>query len=143
MDARPYRPTDRAGCLQVFDSLAPDLISPAARHYFEKFLNGPACSYFVLEHEGAIAGCGGFVVSALGDNAELIWGMIRHDLQKLGLGRFLLLYRMREIGKLGTVQTVHVKAPPFSAPFFEKQGFRVQRVADDWLELIRKLTVCP
>jgi N-acetylglutamate synthase-like GNAT family acetyltransferase len=142
MDARPYQPTDRAGCLQVFDSLAPHLIAPEARHDFEAFLNNPASPYFVLEHDDAIAGCGGFALSPGGDTATLLWGMVRSDVQRLGLGRFLLLYRMREIGKAATVQTVHAETSVQSAPFFEKQGFRVQGVANGRVELIKKLTVC-
>jgi N-acetylglutamate synthase-like GNAT family acetyltransferase len=143
MDARPYQPRDRAGCLQVFDSLTPHLIAPEARHYFETFLDEPDCPYFVLEHEDAIAGCGGFAVSLSEDTARLLWGMIRSDLQRLGLGRFLLLYRMREIGKTGTVETVHAETSLQSAPFFEMQGFRVRGVADGRVELTKKLTVCP
>jgi hypothetical protein len=69
--------------------------------------------------------------------------MIRNDSRKLGLGRFLQLYRIREIGRAGQVEIVRVEASPPSAPFFEKQGFRVQGAANSRVELLKKLTVCP
>ena len=65
-------------------------------------------------------------------------------------GRFLLMYRIREIGKAGTVGLVFAHSPRPSVDFFEKQGFRVNGIEKDAcapgvdrVELIRKLTVCP
>jgi N-acetylglutamate synthase-like GNAT family acetyltransferase len=143
MDVRPYREADRAACLQVIESLTPHLTEPGLRPRFEEFLDRPAGRYFVLEHEDAIAGCGGFAISPDGDTATLLWGMIRNDVRKLGLGRFLLLYRIREIGRAGNIRLVRAETPPASAGFFEKQGFRVEAVTADRVELSRKLAVCP
>jgi N-acetylglutamate synthase-like GNAT family acetyltransferase len=139
MDLRPYAPTDQDGCLAVFDSFA----SPAApRADFLKFLQHPDSPYFVMQHNDSIVGCGGYVVAPEGGQARLIWGMIRSDLQRQGLGRFLLMYRLREIGKLGDVQMVHAAAPQQYADFFERQGFRVAATDDGQVELLKKLTVC-
>jgi N-acetylglutamate synthase-like GNAT family acetyltransferase len=96
-----------------------------------------------MEHEGAIVGCGGYSLSPDGTVAALQWGMVRPDAQRMGLGRFLLLYRIREIGKLGTVGIVVAQVPKPAAGFFEKQGFRVNAAGDDGrVELLKKLTVC-
>lgn len=143
MDVRPYVSADRDACLHVFDSLVPHLIDPADREVFAEFLLEPAGPYIVMDHEGAVAGCGGFVFSAAQPTAALSWGMIRNDLRQLGLGRFLLLYRMREIGKAGEIHTVTVETPPQSAGFYEKQGFRVQGAGERRVTLLKKLTVCP
>jgi N-acetylglutamate synthase-like GNAT family acetyltransferase len=90
-----------------------------------------------MEHEETVVGCGGYSLSPDQSTATLRWGMIRADAQKMGLGRFLLMYRIREIGKAGTVGVVFAHPPRPSAGFFEKQGFRVNGV-----ELVKKLTVC-
>jgi N-acetylglutamate synthase-like GNAT family acetyltransferase len=71
-----------------------------------------------------------------GEVAELRWGMVRKDLRGNGLGRFLLMYRLREIGKAG-VNMVRV-ADAGAAGFFEKQGFRVGADGALW----KKLAVC-
>src|SRR5580765_3460025 len=122
MDVRAYSPADRAACLAVFDSNTPQFLDPAERRDFETFLDAVDCSYFVMEHDGAVAGCGGYAIAADTSRASLVWGMVRGDLLKLGLGRFLLMYRLREITKGGGVELVSLGTSQHAAPFFEKQG---------------------
>ncbi len=149
MDIRLYEPGDRASCLSVFDSLTPALLDSTARPLFESWLDRTDGKYFVMEHEETVVGCGGYSLSPDQSAATLRWGMIRNNVQKMGLGRFLLMYRIREIGKAGTVGVVFAHSPQPSAGFFEKQGFRVTGIAPDaypsgvvGVELVKKLTVC-
>ena len=88
-------------------------------------------------------GVADFELSGDGTIATLQWGMIRRDFQRMGLGRFLLLYRMREIGRTGKAAFVVVQTPGEVAGFFEVQGFRKVAEREDRIELIRKLAVCP
>jgi N-acetylglutamate synthase-like GNAT family acetyltransferase len=98
----------------------------------------------VMEHEGAIVGCGGFATERENSLARLVWGMVRSDSHKLGLGRYLLLFRLREITKAGGIQTVHLDTPQHSVQFYEKQGFKVIGIVkDDRVEMMMKLVVCP
>jgi ribosomal-protein-alanine N-acetyltransferase len=150
MDIRPYEPRDHAACVGVFDSLIPTLLDLTARPLFESWLDRADGPYFVMEQDETVVGCGGYSFSPDQSTATLRWGMIRGSAQKMGLGRFLLMYRIREIGKQGTVGVVFARSPRPSASFFEKQGFRVNGIAPDacapgvaGIELIKKLTVCP
>jgi len=150
MDIRPYEPRDRASCFGVFDSLTPALLDSSALPLFESWLEQAAGPYLVMEHEESVVGCGGYSFSSDRTTATLRWGMVRHSSQRMGLGRFLLMYRIREIGKAGTVGLVFAHSPRPSVGFFEKQGFRVNGIEKDAcapgvdrVELIRKLTVCP
>jgi ribosomal-protein-alanine N-acetyltransferase len=149
MDIRPYESRDHAACLGVFDSLTPALLDSTDRPVFESWLDRVDGPYFVMEHEETVVGCGGYSLSPDRSTATLRWGMIRSSAQKMGLGRFLLMYRIREIGKTGTVGVVFTHSPQASAGFFEKQGFRVNGIATDsfapgvaGVELVKKLTVC-
>ena len=135
MDPRPYTQADETACLEIY--------GPTERKPFEDFLATNPASFFVLEQNQQILGAGGYTLSDNGTQANLVWGTIRKDLRRQGLGRFLLMYRLREIGKTGTVQTVRVETSPQTAPFFEKQGFKIASVHSDRVELIKKLTVCP
>lgn len=103
-----------------------------------------------MEQESAIVGCGGFFITEDISLARLVWGMVRRDWLRQGLGRFLLLFRLREIAKAGGVQMIRLETSQHSAPFFESQGFKVVRVTKDGtaegldrVELTMKLTVCP
>jgi len=65
--------------------------------------------------------------------------MIHQEWQRRGLGRFLLMYRLKEINKAGGVQIVRAAAPLAVASFLEKQGFKPAGNG----EMAMKLTVCP
>jgi N-acetylglutamate synthase-like GNAT family acetyltransferase len=146
MDVRAYLPEDREACLAVFDSnVAPGFFTPAERAGFARFLDQPVGAYLVLEHEGRIIGCGGYRAEAGHPVAGLSWGMIQRDLHRQGLGRYLLLYRMKEIGRVPGVTTVELRTTPEVAPFFEKYAFRVVGTAADGAGLVEmrmKLQVC-
>ncbi len=150
MDLRPYLPSDRSACLALFDSNVPEFFDPAERAGFESFLDRPDCRYLAMEHDGAIVGCGGYALDTEAGLASLVWGMVRRDSHKLGLGRFLLLFRLREIGKAGGIRMVRLDTSQHAAPFFRKQGFKdTGMVANgyapgfDRIEMAMKLVVCP
>ena len=130
--------SDRDACLAVFDSQA-----LAHRQAFVDFLDAAPSNFTVLEHEGVIVGCGGWTI--VDHVALLVHGMIHRDYQKMGLGRFLLLYRLRQVSKSGSdVQFVRATAPPETALFHQKQGFKPTGAQDAAsVEVIMKLTVCP
>jgi N-acetylglutamate synthase-like GNAT family acetyltransferase len=140
MDIRPYVPSDRDECLSVFDSNVPREFASDDRVAFARFLEHAPAAYFVMEHEGAILGCGGFEGTEPGV-AQLVWGMIRAKLQGQGLGRFLLMYQLKEIGKLGRIERVRVEVSPQTAPFFASQGFKMIATGDK-VELVKRLSVC-
>jgi hypothetical protein len=103
-----------------------------------------------MEHNESVVGCGGYALSRDRSAATLCWGMVRRRSQKMGLGRFLLMYRIREIGREASVGVLFVHSPRPSVGFFQKQGFRVNGTGNEahgpgmaLIELVKKLTVCP
>ena len=149
MDIRPYAQDDREHCLGVFDSNAEQSFAQDERGSFNQFLEDTDCPYFVMEHAGAIVGCGGYRVLAEQHAARLVWGMVRADLHKQGLGRFLLLFRLREIGRLNGIEVVELETSTISATFFTKQGFQVVNVIRDGfgpgldrVKMVKRLAVC-
>ena len=71
---RPYLPADTDTCLDIFDSNTPRFFDPSERDKFARFLIDPVGSYFVVEREGEILACGGYLVLADPSMAELTWG---------------------------------------------------------------------
>ncbi|HEY4364421.1 MAG TPA: GNAT family N-acetyltransferase [Bryobacteraceae bacterium] len=150
MEVRPYAPADRGACLAVFDSNVPEFFRSEERREFEDFLTAPKCPYFVMELAEGIAGCGGYCLTEEQTAARMVWGMVRRELHRKGLGRFLLLYRLHEIGALAGVQLVQLDTSQAAAPFFASQGFKVTGVVKDGygagldrVSMTMKLTVCP
>ena len=144
MEVRPYSPNDRAACLGLFDSNRPHYFTDEERGQFEAFLAAPSGSYYVLENDGDLLGCGGFVGESEVGLVKLIWGLVRHDLHRRGLGKFLLFYRLREIGKLAGMTMVRVETAEHTVGFFERAGgFRVvTQEPDGRVTMVKKLAVC-
>lgn len=90
------------------------------------------------EPGGKLAACGGLDASS----GELRWGMVRPDLERKGLGRFLLLLRLKEAGKVPGLVTVRAVVPATYARFYEKNGMKLASVSGDRAEFRMKLQVC-
>ncbi|HEY3835904.1 MAG TPA: GNAT family N-acetyltransferase [Bryobacteraceae bacterium] len=140
MDPRPYSSTsDRSACLALL------IGGKSAEHdEFARFLDDcdPAAAT-VLEHDGKIAGFGGWVIDEDGA-AELVRAVIRSDLRRMGLGRFLVMYRLRQITQSGReIAFVRARVPAEAAGFYEKQGFKRQPGGmGGSVELVMKMKVC-
>lgn len=144
MFVRPYRTEDRSACLALFDSNTPAYFDPVERVLFEQFLDALDSTYFVLEHDGGIAGCGGWATGTMEEPDDrgvvtLTWGMVRQALHKRGYGSFLLRERLRLIGET-SVPVVAINTSQFSAPFFARHGFiEHARVKDGYVPGIDRI----
>jgi N-acetylglutamate synthase-like GNAT family acetyltransferase len=141
MDLRPYRLEDKAGCLAAFDSNVPDWFHATERDEYSAFLDQPAGPYFVMDHEGTIAGAAGYQMHSP-DRAALRWLLVRRDLHHNGLGKLLVFSTLRHLGKNEDPTQIWLRTLPQTAPFFEKLGFHITATSP-WVEMIKKLKVCP
>ncbi|BDC49385.1 hypothetical protein F183_A17010 [Bryobacterales bacterium F-183] len=87
---------------------------------------------------GQLGACGGFDAST----GELLWGMVRPDLERKGLGRYLLLFRLKELGKVPGLVTVRAVVPAAYARFYEKNGMKLAGISGEMAEFRMKLQVC-
>ncbi len=128
MEMRLYRQQDRDACLAIVNGGAA----------FESFLDRPGEHFYVLDHDGAIAGCGGFRLNAEQTAATLEWGAVAEPLRRKGIGRYLLMARLKEISRFPNVAFVSATVPNEYGEFFARQGFRLDQ-SGAW---IKKLAVC-
>src|SRR5688572_6838875 len=104
MVIRPYEPTDREACLRVLDSNVPEYFLASDRDEVAAFLDDLerlGVRYFVVEDGGAIVACGGVAVDEQTKDARLCWGMVERARHRQGIGRRLLVERLREGMRLG------------------------------------------
>jgi GNAT superfamily N-acetyltransferase len=128
---RPYTPSDRATCLALFDSNAPDFFAFHERDEFGSFLDGPEATMLVLEApSGELIGCGGYYVRAENMDGGLTWGMVARHWHRRGAGRALLLKRLHALQTAGA-SAVTVRTSQHSRGFFEREGFKEVRVVPD------------
>ena len=112
------------------------------------FIDETTNSYWVIENDGRITGCGGYGFRGLGDTADLCWGMIASDLHGKRLGEYLMTARMIEILDKHEIQAFRVATSQHTESFFEKYGFigerRIQNGFAEGLDKIEmRLAVTP
>jgi N-acetylglutamate synthase-like GNAT family acetyltransferase len=137
MQIRPYTDSDQAACLAIFESIDGDFFAEQESKHFQKWLfralDDQLANYYVIEKEGKLVGCGGFVLNPTKKEAVLAWGMIHTDHQGKGYGEALLNFRIDEIrrrmpeGKIITLDTTQR-----TYPFFKKLGFQVTKVQEGY-----------
>lgn len=121
---RPYKNTDRAACMVLFESNCPTYFAPEERVDYEAFLDALDCDYSVLTLAEDIVGCGGFHVNRETGQGKLCWGMVDQSHHKSGLGKALLEFRLAGIKANPDATHVHIDTSQLSAPFYAKFGFK-------------------
>jgi ribosomal protein S18 acetylase RimI-like enzyme len=99
---------------------------------YREFLDElPGPYLVVLGDDGTIIACGGYAVSEGSRRADLCWGMVRREDQRRGIGRLLLEERLRRIAAEPSVGSVRLDTSQHTRAYYEKAGFRVDRVVPD------------
>jgi N-acetylglutamate synthase-like GNAT family acetyltransferase len=129
---RPYAEQDHAACVAMFEGNTPRFFSMTELPDFEQFLTDLRHPFWVIENEDQeIIGCGGVTFVADKSSAGLCWGMIRNDMHRQGLGRFLFLARLVYISQQTPDCLVTNDTNQYTCGFFERMGFHVTQVTHD------------
>lgn len=125
--SRPFRATDRAACLAVFDSNVPDFLAAGERADFSADLDVAArgdTPYLVLTRAGGIVACGGLWLGPDGAEAALSWGMVARPFHRQGLGTRLLRERLALARTLPGLQRLTLATSQHTRAFYEGFGFQ-------------------
>ncbi|KAA8702821.1 GNAT family N-acetyltransferase [Pseudomonas cannabina] len=128
---RPYTLADRDRCLDIFNTNVPRYFDPAEREQFASFLMAPLGHYFVVERDGEVVACGGYLVLSDPSVAELTWGMVSSDRHGSGLGRFLTEARLDVMRALPGVTRAYINTSQRVQGFYSNLGFAVVSVEAD------------
>ena len=135
----PYGEEHRTACIAIFDSNLPEYVADYERELFTSFVDKGACPYFVVEATGGeIIACGGYAVTD--GEARMCWGLVRRDLHRRGVGRFLLVSRLLRIHEECGDIRVTLDTSHKTSAFFERFGFHVlERIEDGYRPGLHKL----
>ncbi|WP_024647318.1 GNAT family N-acetyltransferase [Pseudomonas syringae] len=128
---RPYSLTDRDSCLHIFDTNVPRYFDPKERERFASFLMAPLGHYFVVERDGEVVACGGYLVLSDPSVAELIWGMVDSNCHGSGLGRLLTEARLDVMKALPGVTRAYINTSQHVQGFYSNLGFAAVSVEAD------------
>jgi len=135
MSIRNYQHSDQSEILEILKLNTPAFFSPEEEKDLIYYLGHEIESYYVIEEDNKILGCGGFNLS---DNPEVVkisWDIVHPQSQGKGLGGKLLKFRIEEIKKIDGVKIVSVRTSQLVYKFYERFGFETQEIKKDyWAE---------
>lgn len=121
---RHYRPSDRKQVLAAFRSNVPAHFPASEERWLRSCLDEPDGPLFVVVEDGAVIAFGGYELSPFYDLATLVFGLVRADRHGTGVGRLLLVHRLRHMAKRKLrPRYVTVDTHPHTAGFFLRCGF--------------------
>ncbi|HEY4652574.1 MAG TPA: GNAT family N-acetyltransferase [Pontibacter sp.] len=129
---RPYTVADKEALLQLLQLNTPQYFHPAEEADFLYYLAQELESYYVLEENGTIVGCGGINYFYSEKLARLSWDMVHPQHQGKGIGRQLTEYRLHEIKSKPEIETIVVRTTQLVYPFYNKLGFELVKTEKDY-----------
>jgi len=129
---RPYTSGDKDACIEIFMSNTPRFFGIEEVVEFRQFLETLPCAYFVATQNDEVVACGGHGYHEKKQAVVLAWGMVRADLHKHGLGKFMLVERLKQIYKDFGEAFVQIDTSQHSKGFFEKYGFEGTQVIENY-----------
>ena len=125
VSVRPCQPDDRQACLAIFLSNVPAYFAPEEQVEFESYLDEATTNHLVVLRDQRLVACGGWYVHE--GVGRLSWGMVMQSHHLETLGTVLLLWRLKQIFLLPTIDEVHLDTSQHSAGFFNRYGFEAVR----------------
>ena len=125
---RPFTAGDKNACMDILMSNTPRYFGVEDADEYRDFLDSPTCDYFVVTQNDTIVACGGHGFHDRKQAFILAWGMVRADLHKHGLGKFLLTERLKKICSDFSDSLVKIETSQHSRGFFERFGFKTTNI---------------
>jgi GNAT superfamily N-acetyltransferase len=125
---RRYRDEDRPAVLAAFWSNVPAYFPASEEAWLCSCLDEPDGPLFVVtdgeDGKAEIVGFGGYELSEFYNLGTVVFGLIRADRHGTGIGRDLMVYRLRHMAKRQMrPRYVTVDTHPVTAGFFARCGF--------------------
>ena len=130
MLVRAYTPADREACLAIFDSNTPPFFAPDERGEYVQFLDEEAESYFIVESDGNILACGGYILIPRTPAAIVAWTMVARGQHRRGIGHLLLQAILERVRQEPGVQIVRLRTSQHASGFFERLDFTTHHIVE-------------
>lgn len=132
MILRKYEVRDEGAVLELLRLLIPRYFAESELADFKEYLKNNLEYYYVVEVKGQLVGAGGFNVLAENTTIRISWDFIHPNFQGFGVGKQLIAYRLKLIKELYPAHKVEVRTSQMAYKFYEKQGFLLQEIVEDY-----------
>lgn len=129
---RAYTPKDKPKVIQLLRLNTPEYFAASEEADLVKYLENEADHYFVVELENEVVGAGGINFFEGEKVARISWDMFHPNKQGKGWGTSLVTYRVNRIKENNSITTVVVRTSQLAYKFYEKQGFELKEIVNDF-----------
>jgi ribosomal protein S18 acetylase RimI-like enzyme len=132
---RPYQPKDKGQVLDLIRQSTPEFFHPSEEADLINYLEDELEDYFVAVNGTAIIGSGGINYFPAENTARISWDMVHPHYHGKGIGRSLVAHRLKVIREKTNYRNVIVRTSQITFKFYEKLGFRLDKIEKDyWAE---------
>lgn len=118
--------------LNLLELNIPEYFDPSEKEDLEYYLDHEIDAYFAVEEGDLLIGAGGYNFTEQKDTVCISWDFIHPEHQGKGIGGKLLEYRLAEIKKIPSANTVIVRTSQKTHGFYAKFGFELKEVKKDY-----------
>ena len=129
---REYEPTDKDAVINLIRLNIPKYFAPTEETDLNYYLDHERELYYVLLFDGQIVGCGEINFEDNKTTGKISWDILHPQYQGKSLGSQLLKYRIEKIKVIDSIQKITVRTSQLAYKFYEKQGFELNEVKEDY-----------
>ncbi len=129
---RPYEKNDKSFLIELLRLNTPKYFGVEEENDFIRYLDSEIESYFVIEKNHQIVGCGGINLNLEKQFGIISWGMIHPGFHGQKIGSELLKHRIEFLKKNYDLQKIIVRTSQLVFPFYEKHGFELKEIHPDF-----------
>ena len=129
---REYEPTDKDAVINLIRLNIPKYFAPTEETDLNYYLDHERELYYVLLFDGQIVGCGVINFEDNKTTGKISWDILHPQYQGKSLGSQLLKYRIEKIKVIDSIQKITVRTSQLAYKFYEKQGFELNEVKEDY-----------
>jgi N-acetylglutamate synthase-like GNAT family acetyltransferase len=125
---RRYETKDKSILIDLLRINTPKYFGIEEEIDFLQYLESEIESYFIIEKNQQIVGCGGINLNLEKHFGIISWGMIHPDFFGQKLGSQLLEYRISFLKNNYNLQKIIVRTSQLVFPFYQKHGFELKEI---------------
>lgn len=129
---RTYIPEDKAELIELIRLNTPQYFDTSEEDDLNNYLENERETYFVVEQDNKIVGCGGINYENNGTIGIISWDIIDPEHQGKGIGRSLLLHRINVLKNDKQVNSIRVRTSQHTDKFYAKCGFSLEFITKDY-----------
>ena len=129
---RRYKTEDKNELIELIRLNTPQYFDPSEETDLSNYLDNELETYFVIEADHQIVGCGGINYEANATIGIISWDIIHPNYQGKGIGKKLLLHRIKVLKDNHQIKYIRVRTSQHTDKFYDKCGFKLEFITKDY-----------